>query len=92
MVFFLGGTLNYNRPRIPTWAHRSMIVTLTGQLDLIRSHGNETYFDLQLTYQNKHFGFFSEKELWTHINKVKTISVLLTGELFRKKTSIRLHH
>ena len=69
-----------------------MIVTLTGQLDLIRSHRNETYIDLQLTYQNKNFGFFSEKELMTRVNKVKTISVLLTRELFMKKTSIRLHH
>ena len=61
-VFFLGGTLNYNRPRIPTWAHRSMIVTLAGQPDRSRSYSNETYIDLQLTYRNKYFWFFIEKE------------------------------
>ena len=58
MVFFLGGTLNHNRQRIPTWAHRSMIVTLTGQPDRVRSHGNETYTDPELTCRNKYLGFF----------------------------------
>ena len=60
--FFLGGPLNHNRPRIPTWADRSMNLTLTGQPDRIPSHGNETYTDLELTCRNKYLGFFREKE------------------------------
>ena len=60
--FFLGGPLNHNRPRIPTWAHRSMILTLTGQPDRIRSHGNETYTDPELACRNKYLGFFLEKD------------------------------
>ena len=73
--FFLGGALCDNRQRIPTWADRSMILTLTGRPDRIRSHGNETYVDLQLTHRNKYLQFFSEKEQWIQINIAKIISV-----------------